>query len=158
MSCRGIVLPLAVLLAGPLLLPLPARADGPAPAGGTRPPLPMPASWSVPSEAVRDAAAALHDACAAWPRQVAAALEPSTPPLARDEPAEATLCEAVLDPADHQMLLMLWGGLLALLGVGVAVGAYATAAGLFRLLGFALERAAHVIWDKLPRRQRGWHE
>ena len=158
MSCRKTILPLAALLAGPLLLPISVSAEEPVPAVAARPPLPVPEGWSVPPEAVRSAAAMLHSACAAWPRQVPVTLEPNSPPLARDKPAEATLCEAVLDPADHRMNLMLWGGFLAMLGMGAAVGAYATVATLFRLMGVALERAALALWDRLPRRQRGWYE
>lgn len=157
MSCRNTILPLAALLAGPLLLPLPARAEDPVPAGSTRPPLPVPAGRSVPPEAVRSAAATLHSACAAWLRQVSVTPEHNSPPLARDKPAEATLCEAVLDPADHRIFLMLWGGILAMLGIGVAFGAYATVAGFLRLLGVALERAVLALWNRLPRRQRGWY-
>ncbi len=158
MSCRNTILPLAALLAGPLLLPLSASAEGPAPAVAVRPSLPVPEVWSVPPEAVRSAAVMLHSACAAWPRQVPVAPESNSPPLARDKPAEATLCEAALDPAGHRMFLMLLGGLFAMLGVGAAVGAYATVATLFRLLGVALERAALALWDRRPRRQRGWYE
>ena len=159
MPHRYNTLPLAALLAGHLLLSPSARAESSVPAGDTRPPQLIPRSWSVPPETVRSAAAALHEACAAWPRLVPVALEPNSPPLERDKPAEATLCEAVLDPADHGMNLMLWGGFLAMLGVGAAVGAYATVATLFRLLSIALEQAAFFLWDRLPRRrQRGWYE
>ena len=159
MSRRNATLPLAALLAGPLLLPLPAHAEDPAPAVAARIPPPVPMGWSITPEAVRSAAATLHSACAVWPRQVPVAPEPNSPPLARDKPAEATLCEAALDPADHRMFLMLLGGLFAMLGVGAAVGAYATVATLFRLLGVALERAALALWDRRPRRrQRGWYE
>ena len=81
MSCRNTILPLAALLAGPLLLPTSASAESSAPAVAARPPLPVPEVWSVPPEAVRSAAAALHSACAAWPRQVPVTLEPNSPPL-----------------------------------------------------------------------------
>lgn len=158
MSCHNTILALAALLAGPLLLPLPAGADEPAPAVATRPPLPVPRGWSIPPEAVRSAAATLHSACAAWPRRVPVAPETNSPPLAPDKPAEATLCEAALDPADHGLNLMLWGSFLAMLGVGAALGAYGTIATLFRLLGIALERIAFYLWDRLPRRQCGWYE
>ena len=158
MSCRNTILPLAALLACPLLLSIPASADQPVPAVASHPPLPVPTGWSVPPEAVRSAAVTLHDACVAWPWQVPLAPEPNSPPLARDKPTEAMLCQAVLDPTEHRMFLMLQGGLVAMLGVGAAVGADATVATRRRLLGIALARAAFYVWDRLPHRQRDWSE
>jgi len=87
-----------VLLTGPSWAVSPEAAE---PAPVLQRPLPAPTAppvWGHPTEAVRMASAALHDACAAWPKQVPLS---SDPPMA--EPGEAdqpyvSSCNLALDP------------------------------------------------------------
>ena len=152
-----LLLALAALATGPLLLTL-ARADTPAPPVPHPAGVPVPTLWTEPPEAVRAAAAALRDACAAWPRQIPlppASTDPSA--LRRGEPAEAVACDAALDPFGHKIEPMVLGALFAAAVAGAALGTYATAAALLRLLRGGVRRTATATQELRPRRQ-GWQE
>lgn len=153
-----LLLALATLATGPML-PAPARADAPVPSAPHPAGVPEPTVWTEPPEAVRAAAAALRDACAAWPRQVPlppASTDPSAP--RRGEPAEAVACDAALDPFGHKIEPMVLGALFAATVAGAALGTYATAAALLRLLRGGVRRTASAARGLRPRHRQGWQE
>lgn len=158
MSRATLLLALAALATGPLF-PAPAGADAavssvPHPAG-----VPVPTVWTEPPVAVRAAAAALRDACVAWSRRIP--LPPASTDLSaprRGEPAEAVACDAALDPFGHKIEPMVLGALFAAAVAGAALGTYATAAALLRLLRGGVRRTATAARELRPRRRQGWQE
>ncbi len=121
------------------------------------PPLPLPAPmWGHPPEAVRTAVAALHDACAAWPKQVPTAVEPSYPPAVMDDAPYVSACKYALDAESFSQPYMLAGGALGAAAAGIAFVAFKAAyVFLFGLID-AMGRSLSALQDRRRRRANGW--
>ena len=129
---RSAVFAMAVLAASPLWW------SGPTPAASSPaddrlpPPSPLPVWRHVPAT-VTQAAAALRDACAAWPK------EPLTFPDTRetDAPQEAPLCEVAMRPGAARYEDRVFGGMLGAAAAGIGavtfLGLRACLAGLLAL-------------------------
>ena len=103
----------------PLMPPAAASADTPAAASPSAAPEPMP-RWGRPPEAVRNAAAALRDACAAWPKLVPLASEPSVLMTAEEDQPYVSSCHLALNPEGVSQSLLLQGGALGATAAGIA--------------------------------------
>ena len=88
-----------------------ASADTPVPALPRAAPEPLP-RWGRPPEAVRNAQAALRDACAAWPKLIPLGSEPPAARLAQADQQYVSGCNLVLDPEGTGQLSLLQGGAL----------------------------------------------
>ena len=162
MSCKPALLALAALAAAtPLSVPAPVWAEpSPGqPAPGLAPPRPgsIP-TWSHPPEAVRAAVAALHDACAAWPKQTLPAAEPpSSPPAEADQPYVES-CSLALDPGGFAQLSLLQGGALGAIAAGLAFVAFQAAKLLLSGLTAVIARGMDALWGRRRRRIHGLPE
>ncbi len=149
----------AVMAAAALSLPAPSWAAPPDADPAPAPKRPVPPAvpeWVHPPEAVRSAFAALHDACAAWPKQVPPASEPPSPlPVETDQPY-ASSCRLALDPDGFGKVSLLEGG--ALGGAVAGIAAVVFKAAKFLLFGSAeaATRGVNALWDRRRRRANGW--
>lgn len=141
----------------PLMPPASAAtsADTPVPALPRSAPEPLP-RWGRPPEAVRNAAAALRDACAAWPKLVPLGSEPPAAPLTQADQQYVSSCNLALDPEGTGQLSLLQGGALGAAAAGIAAVAFKLAQFLVFGLGGAASRGLHALWDR--RRLDGWPE
>lgn len=155
MTRKHIAFSLAAFSAAAPLLPLPAvsasSADQPAP---TRPV--ADAKWGRPPEAVRNAQAALRDACAAWPKQVPLASEPSVLPATEEDQPYVSSCHLALDPEGSSQSLLLQGGALGAAAAGIAAVVFKVARLLLFGLGGAASRGLNALRDR--HRLGGWPE
>ena len=152
---------LAALAAMPLSLPSPAWATPleTAPAAPARPSMPLPAPrWNHPPEAVRTAAAALHDACAAWPKQIPAVLDPSTTPSGAEDLPYERACTVALDAEGFVQVTLLQGGALGATAAGIAVAMFLVAKFLLFGLVQVIAHGLTIVWDRYRRRSDRWAE
>lgn len=112
--------------------------------------------WGHPPEAVRNAHAALRDACAAWPKVVPLASEPSVPLVAEVDQQYASSCHLALDLAGFNRGLLLQGIWLGAIAAGIAAVVFKVAKLLLFGLGEAAGRGLTGLWDR--RRLDGWPE
>lgn len=151
----------AALAAASLPLTLPASAaasaDTPVPALPHTGPEPLP-RWGRPPEAVRNAQAALRDACAAWPKLVPLGSEPPAALPAQADQQYVSSCNLVLDPEGTGQLSLLQGGALGAAAAGIAAVAFKLAKFLVFGLGGAAGRGLTGLWDRRRRRLDGWPE
>ncbi len=134
-----------------------ASADTPVPALPRPAPEPLP-RWGRPPEAVRNAQAALHDACAAWPKLVALGSEPPAALPTEADQQYVSSCNLVLDPEGTGQLSLLQGGALGAAAAGIAAVAFKLAKLLVFGLGGAAGRGLTGLWDRRRRRLDGWPE
>ncbi len=125
-------------------------------------PAPAPA-WGHPTEAVRTAVAALHDACAAWPKQVPLASDPPSALSGEADQPYVSICKLALDPGGFAEVSLLKGLALGAAAAGVAVVAFQLAKLVLFVLGRvvrrgldALRRDLEALWDRRPPRLGGW--
>jgi len=149
----------AVMATAALSLPAPSWAAlleaDPAPAPKRLVPPPA-LEWGHPPEAVRTAVVALHDACAAWPKQIPPASEPPSPlPVETDQPY-ASSCRLALDPEGFGQVSLLEGGALGAAAAGVAAVMFKAAKFLLFGLAEAVGRGVNAVWDRRRRRANGW--
>ena len=162
MPCKSALLALAALAASaPLSVPAPVWA-GPSPgqpAPEFTPPRPgLTPTWSHPPEAVRAAVAALHDACAAWPKQTLPAAEPpSSPPAEADQPYVES-CSLALDPGGVARLSLLQGRALGAMAAGLAFVAFQAAKLLLSGLIAVNAHGMNALWGRRRRRIHGLPE
>ena len=162
MSCKPALLAVAALAAAaPLSVPAPVWAEpSPGqPAPGLTPPRPgSTPTWSHPPEAVRAAVTALHDACAAWPKQTLPAAEPpSLLPAEADQPYVES-CSLAPDPGGFAQLSLLQGGALGAIAAGLAFVAFQAAKLLLSGLVNVTAHGITALWDRHRRRLDGWPE
>ncbi len=141
----------------PLMPPAAASADTPAATSPSAAPEPMP-RWSRPPEAVRNAVAALRDACAAWPKLVPLASESSVPLAAEEDQPYASSCHLALDPKGASQSLLPQGGALGATAAGIAAVAFKVAKLVLFGLGGAASRGLNALRDRRRRRVDGWPE
>ena len=104
------------------------------------------------------AVAALHDACAAWPKQTLPVAEPSSSlPAEADQPYVES-CSLVLDPGGFAQLSLLQGGALGAMAGGLAFVAFQVARFLLSGLVNMIARGMTVLWDRRRRCLDGWPE
>ena len=128
-------------------------------AWATPPVVPKPmAVWGHPPEAVRNAQAALRDACAAWPKVVPLTSEPSVPLVAEEDQQYASSCRLALDLAGFNQGLLLQGIWLGAIAAGIAAVVFKVAKLLLFGLGEAASRGLNALWDRRRRRLDGWPE
>jgi len=132
-----------------------ASADTPAVASPSAAPEPMP-RWGRPPEAVRNSVAALRDACAAWPKLVPLASEPSVLMTAEADQPYVSSCHLALDPEGASQSLLLQGGALGATAAGIAVAMFKFAKIVLFGLGGAAGRGLSALWDRRRRRVDGW--
>ena len=132
-------------------------ADTPVPALPRTGPEPLP-RWGRPPEAVRDAHAALRDACEAWPKLVPLASEPPAAVPTQADQQYVSSCNLVLDPEGTGQLSLLQGGALGAAAAGIAAVAFKLAKFLVFGLGEAAGRGLTGLWDRRRRRLDGWPE
>jgi len=144
------------LLPGPSLAASPEAAE-PAPALKQSLPAPTPLPvWGHPTEAVRTASAALHDACVAWPKQVPLASDPASALSGEaDEPYES-ICKLALDPGGFAELSLLKGLALGAAAAGIALVVLKAATLLLFGLVEAVNRRMNALWDRRRHRANGW--
>lgn len=120
------------------------------------PPRPVPVPvWVHPPEAVRTAASALHDACAAWPKRLPSESETSSPRLGSDEFRQADACSLALDPENFAWSYRLEGGVIGAAAAGISLVAFKVMNALmFILLG--LGRRVFAARDKRHHGANGW--
>lgn len=143
MSQRPTVLILATLALAPVPFPASAWASAWAASSDAAstpiaaPPRPAPVPvWVHPPEAVRTATAALHDACAGWPKQLPTEGETSPPRQDSEESRQADACSLALDPEGFAWSYRLEGGVIGAAAAGISLVAFkAMHALLFGLLG-----------------------
>ena len=160
MTCKRIAVSLVAFLAAAPLLPSPAAGASPSADTSALPravPKPMPV-WSHPPEAVRNAQAALRDACAAWPKVVPLASEPSVPLVAEEDQQYASSCHLALDLAGFNQGLLLQGIWLGAIAAGIAAVVFKVAKLLLLGLGEVANRTLNALWDRRRRRLDGWPE
>ena len=160
MTRKRIVASLAASVAATPLLPLPAVSASPSADHSAFPPAgPVPAPrWGQPPEAVRAAVAALHDACATWPKQTPPAAElPSSPPVEADQPYVES-CSLALDPGGFAQLSLLQGGALGAIAAGLAFVAFKAAKLLLSGLTAMVAHGMTALWSKRRRRIHGLPE
>ncbi len=126
MSRRPTILVLAALA----LTPVPfsgsawaASSDAASPVAAPPRPVAVPV-WVHPPEAVRTAASALHDACAAWPKRLPSESETSSPRLGSDELRQADACSLALDPENFAWNYRLEGGVIGAAAAGISLVAF----------------------------------
>lgn len=160
MTRKRIAASLVAFVAAAPLLPSPAVSASPSTDHLAFPPAgPMPAPrWGHPPEAVRNAQAALRDACAAWPKVVPLALEPSVPLVAEEDQQYASSCHLALDLAGFNQGLLLQGIWLGAIAAGIAAVVFKVAKLLLFGLGEAAIRGLNALWDRRRRRLDGWPE
>jgi len=134
-----------------------ASADTPAAALPRAAPEPMP-KWGRPPEAVRNAVAALRDACAAWPKLVPLASERSVLLAAEEDQQYVSSCHLALDPEGSSQSLLLQGGALGAAAAGIAAVVFKVAKLLLLGLSGAASRGLTALWDRRRRRLNGWPE
>ena len=151
MSRHSIILVLATLAVAPVPLSRPAWASSPdagfMPTAAPTVPSPAPAWSGHPPEDVRTAAAALHDACTAWPKQVRLATELPRP-LDRDASEHARACNFALDPDNYAFSTMLEGGVFGAAAAGLAAVSFAVAKIMMWWLLEALARGFAALWNR----------
>jgi len=150
---------LAALAAVPLLLSAPTQAADPAAVEQPRPappPLPLPVWAGTPPETVSAAVAALHDACAGWPKQVPSGSEAGRSPLDASVARNARACEFALDPENYANGAILEGSMVGAIAAGLAVIAFQLAKLVLFMLGRVGRRGLDALWDRRPPRLRGW--
>lgn len=162
MSCKPALLALAALAAAaPLSVPAPVWA-GPSSsqlAPEFTPPRPgSPPTWSHPPEAVRAAVAALHDACAAWPKETLPAAEPPSSPSAEADQPYVESCSLALDPGGFAQLSLLQGGALGAIAAGLAFVAFQAAKLLLSGLTAVISYGVDALWGRLRHRIHGLPE
>ncbi len=143
----------------PLMPPASAAvsADTPAAALPRAAPEPIP-RWGRPPEAVRNAVAALRDACAAWPKLVPLASEPSVPLATGEDQQYVSSCHLALDPEGSSQSLLLQGGALGATAAGIAAVVFKVAKLLLFGLGGAASRGLTALRDRRRCRLDGWPE
>ena len=130
---RSAVFAMAVLAASPLWWSGPAPAASSSSADDRLPPPSRLPAWRHAPATVTQAAAALRDACAAWPK------ESLTFSDARetDAPQEAPLCEVAMRPESARYEDRVFGGMLGAAAAGIGavtfLGLRACLAGLLAL-------------------------
>lgn len=134
-----------------------ASADTPAAALPSAAPEPMP-RWGRPPKAVRNAVAALRDACAAWPKLVPLASGPSVLMTAEEDQPYVSSCHLALDPESDSQSLLLQGGALGATAAGIAAVAFKIAKIVLFGLGGAASRGLNALRDRRRRRVDGWPE
>ena len=162
MSRKTTSLMLAAVTVVPVLLSgtswaVPPEAAEPAPV--LKRPLPEPApapAWGRPTEAVRTAFAALHDACAAWPKQVLLASDPPSALSGEADQPYVSSCNLALDPGGFAEVSLLKGLALGAAAAGVAVIAIQLAKLVLFVLGRVVRRGLDALWDRRPPRLGGW--
>ena len=160
MTRKRIAVSLVAFVAAAPLLPSPVAwaspsADSSAPPRAVPNPMPV---WGHPPEAVRNAQAALRDACAAWPKQVPLASEPSAPLGVEEDQPYVSSCHLALDPEGSNRDALLLGGLLGATAAGIAAAVFKVAKLLLFGLGKAASRGLNALWDRRRRRLDGWPE
>jgi len=143
---------------------VPPEAAEPAPVLNRPVPTPTPPPvWGHSTEAVRTSYAAVHDACAAWPKQVPLALDPSIALSSEADEPYVSICKLALDPRGFAEVSLLKGFALGAAAAGVAVVVFQLAKlvlfGLGRVVrrGLdALRRGLEALWDRRPPRLGGW--
>lgn len=148
MPCK----PSLILLAAFAVAPLPiggsawatSSDDVPAPMLKNSIPERAPA-WGHPTEAVRSAFGALHDACAAWPKEPSLASGPSALMPAELVQPYVTSCQLSLDPQGFRLVSLLEGGLLG-----------GAAAGIAALMFIVAKILLNRLVDMVARRADGW--
>ena len=142
----------------PLMPPASAAVSADTPAALPRAaPEAMP-RWGRPPEAVRNAQAALRDACAAWPKLVPLGSEPPTALLTQADQPYVSSCNLLLDPEGTGQFSLLQGGALGAAAAGIAAVAFKLAKLLVFGLGGAAGRGLTGLWDRRRRRLDGWPE
>lgn len=162
MSRKTTSLMLAAFIIVPALLPGPSLAASPEaaePAPALKQSLPAPTPlpvWGHPTEAVRTASAALHDACVAWPKQVPLASDPASALSGEaDEPYES-ICKLALDPGGFAEVSLLKGLALGAAAAGIALVALKAATLLLLRLVETVNRGMNALWDRRRRRANSW--
>jgi len=145
-----------VLLSGPLWA---ASAEAAEPAPVLQRPLPAPTPapvWGHPTEAVRMASAALHDTCAAWPKQVPLASDPPVAlPGEADQPYVSS-CNLALDPGGFAEFSLLKGLALGAAAAGIALVVIKATTLLLLGLVETVNRRMNTLWDRRRRRANSW--
>jgi len=169
MSRNTTRLMLAAVTVAPVLLSgtswaVPPETAEPAPVLNR--PVPTPTSppvWGHSTEAVRTAYAAVRDACAAWPKQVPLASDPSIALSGEADEPYVSICKLALDPRGFAEVSLLKGLAFGAAAAGVAVVAFQIAKLVLFVLGRvvrrgldALRRGLEVLWDRRPPRLGGW--
>ena len=102
------------------------------------------------------ASAALHDACAAWPKQVPLASGPLVAlPGEADQPYVSS-CNLALDPGGCAEFSLLKGLALGAAVAGIALVALKAATLLLLGLVETVNRRMNALWDRRRRRANGW--
>jgi len=145
-----------VLLSGPSWAASPEAAE---PAPVLQRPLPAPTPAPVrsrPTEAIRTASAALHDACAAWPEQVPLASDPPVVlPGEADQPYVSS-CNLALDPGGFAEFSLLKGVALGAAAAGIALVVLKAATLLLLGLVETVNRRMNALWNRRRRRANSW--
>ncbi len=144
------------LLSGTSWAASPEAAE-PAPVLKRSLPAPTPAPvWGHSTEAVRTASAALHDAGAAWPKQVPLA---SDPPIALSGEADqpyVSSCNLALDPGGFAEFSLPKGVALGAAAAGIALVVLKATTLLLLGLVETVNRRMNALWDRRRHRANSW--
>lgn len=124
------------LVVAPLLFPLPADAEAPAP------PANQTISLRTPEPAsVRAAARALRDACSNWPKEAPVSLEVARAIIKKNgTPIDALFCDTVVDPDGFRLTIMIVGIVVAAMSAGAFTAVFVAVLTLLRVLTIRLCR------------------
>lgn len=145
-----------VVLSGPSLA---ASSEAAEPAPALKRPLPAPTPlpvWGHSTETVRTAYAAVHDACAAWPKQVPLASDPASALSGEADEPYVSICKLALDPGGFAEVSLLKGLALGAAAAGIALVVFKAATLLLLGLVETVNRRMNALWDRRRRRANGW--